>query len=132
MYMSSKPTTIFSFHHKYYSVSSNKVSDFKTHHNCLFSPQKTKAYVQTVSLTSKPPQSSVFTTNSKARDKKYLCLQNPPQSSVFTTNSVALVQTAYLFSKPTTIDCFHHKTLKHKFKHCLCLQNPPQSCFHHK
>ena len=76
----------------------------KTHHNLQFSPQM---------------QKHKFT--------QCICPQNPPQSSLFATNSKAIVQTATLISKPTTINCFHHKKLKHKFKECLCLQNPPQS-----
>ena len=63
----------------------------------------------------------------KHKFKQCLCLQNPPQSSLFTTNSKALVQTATLISKPTTINSLHHKKLKPKFKQCLYLQNPPQS-----
>ena len=127
---------------------SRSICVFKTHHNRHFSRQIVKHYVKQHLCFCNPPQSTVFTTNSNARVKKYPCLQNSPQSSLFTTNSKALVQTASLFSKPATIDCFHHKKLsvltvsltsnpttilsfttksKARVKKYMCLQNPPQS-----
>ena len=63
-YMSSKPTTICSFHHKCYGAKSMSVYVFKTHHNLQFSPQMLQNQID-----------------------ESLCLQNLPQSSIFTTNA---------------------------------------------
>ena len=112
--MPSKPTTIFSFHHKLYYTLSISIYAFKTHHNLQFSPR-----------------TLLHTFN------KYLCLQNPLQSSVFTTNSTTHFQYVSMPSKPTTIFSFHHKlyytfsiSIYYTFSIStlyLCLQYPPQS-----
>ena len=84
--MSSKPTTIFSVHHKCYRTRSMRVYVFKTHHNLQFSPQMLQNKIN-----------------------EDLCLQNPPRCSVFTTNAKEPDQCQSMSSKPTVIFSFHHK-----------------------
>ena len=84
--MSSKPTTIFKFHHKCYRNRSMRVFVFKTHHNFQFSPQMLHNQID-----------------------ESLCLRNPPPFSVFTTHGTEQNQRVSMSSKPTTIFSFHHK-----------------------
>ena len=125
--MSSKPTTIFTFHHKCYGSRSMSVYVFKTHHTLQFSPQMLQNQID-----------------------ESICLQNPPHSSVFTTNATEPDRRESMSSKPTTIFNFHHKCygtrsmrvyvfkthhnlqfspqmLRNQIDESLCLQNPPQS-----
>ena len=130
--MSSKPTTIFNFHHKSYRTKSMRVNVFKTHHNLQFSPQMLQNQID-----------------------ESLCLQNPPQSSVFTTNATETDRCESISSKPTTIFNFHHKCnitksikidifkthhnlqfspqmLQNKIIESLCLKPTTIFSFHHK
>ena len=109
--LSSHPTTIFSFHHKFYRTRSMRVYVFKTHHIFQFSPPMLHDQNQRDSMFSKP--TTIFSFHHKCYGTKSmrvyvfkthhnlqfspemlqnkinesLCLQNPPQSSVFTTNA---------------------------------------------
>ena len=90
VYMSSKPTTIFCFHHK----NKGRVNQ------CLFSLEAISPQILSISLMSlKPSENFSF----QHKSKHYL-----PSYIVFNTNIKTYVQTASLSSKPTTIYCFLH------------------------
>ena len=124
--MSSKRTTIFSFHHKCYRTKSVGVYVFKTHHNLQFSPQM---------LHNRSMRVYVFKTHHNLQFSTQM-LQNKINES--------------LCLKPTTIFSFHHKCyrtksmriyvlkthhnlqfspqmLQNKINKSLCLQSSPHS-----
>ena len=129
--MSSKPTTIFSFHHKCYRTKSMRVYVFKTHHNLQFSPQMQQNKINESLCLQNPPQSSVFTTNATEQINEDLCLQNPPRCSVFTTNAKVFKTHHNLQFSPQMLQNhnlqFSSQMLQNIINVSPCLQNPPQS-----
>ena len=150
--MSSKPTTIFSFHHKCNRRKSMRVYVFKTLHNLQFSPQTPQNKInESLCLQNKTYHNLQFSPQMlQNKIDESLCLQTPPQSSaVFTTNATEQNRGESMSSKPTTNFSFHHKCyrtrsmrvyvfkthhnlqfspqmLQNKIDESLCLQNPPQ------
>ena len=153
--MSSKPTTILSFHHNCYTTRSLRVYVFKTHHNLKFSPQMmqdifNEIYVfQTHHMfqfspqipSSKTNEPYVFQTHHNLQFPpqmlndniiESLGLQNPSQFSVFTTNSTPQDHKESISTKPTTIFSFHHKCYQTKPMSPMSSKPTTIFSFHHK
>ena len=147
--MSSKPTTIVSFHHKCYRTRSMRVYVFKTHCNLQFSPQMLHDKINEGLCLQNPPQSSVFSTNATKQIDESLCLQNHHNRQFSPQMLPNQIDESLCLQNPLAIFSFHHKCymtksmrvyvfkthhnlqfspqmLQNKINEDLCLQNPPQ------
>ena len=124
LFVFKQPTTILSFHHKCYRTRSTRVYVFKIHHNLQFSSQMLRKQIEkslnphhNLQFSPQMPQNKI---------NEGLCIQNPSHlpfsPKCYRTKTIRV----FVFKLHHNLQ-FTPEMIQTQIDESLCLQNPPQS-----